>query len=239
MDNSQRFASTIQGIDSIGAPSSNPMGAAYSGLYQNLLKSSFQMPLAGAAASGMNADQSIKVANAEAAAEEARAARVAALKEKQQKLKDALEGKNYQVVKKDDGGFDYYDPLGQKINLMQYSRATGKNAADVLKDSQNSLDRQFVADYNNLQDLTNAYLNKDWKKVDKVGQTLGMKNPGDLRKLLETNQVKPEDLFKQFVQYYPNVYTMQPGGETGRVRGGNEPVFQLPSPQRNKIFGIF
>lgn len=233
-----KFAQTLNGIDSVGAPSDNPLGASYSGLYQNLLKSSFQLPLAGAATNARTADQSIKVANAEAAAEEARAARVAALKEKQQKLKDALEGKNYQVVKKDDGGFDYYDPLGQKINLMQYTRATGKNAADVLKDSQNSLDRQFVADYNNLQDLTNAYLNKDWKKVDKVGQTLGLKNPGDLRKLLETNQVKPEDLFKQFVQYYPNVYTMQPQGQTGRVRSSTEPVFQLPE-QRKKFLGIF
>lgn len=226
MDNSSRFANAISGVSSAGAPTDNPLGASQNALFQNFLRSSFQLPLSGAAVGGLGANEAINTANAEQAAALDRQKKAAELKDKTDKLKDALEGKNYQVVKKDDGGFDYYDPLGAKINLMQYTKATGKSPADVLKDSDNSLDRQFVADYNNLQTLTDAYLNKDWSKVDKVGASLGL-GSGQLKKALESNKIKPDDLFKQFISYYPNVYTGQPQGQTGHVRANNEPAFNL------------
>lgn len=138
-----------------------------------------------------------------------------------QALKDAMTGKNYQQVAKNDGGFDFYDPLGNKITLHQYTQAVGKNPVDVLKDSQNNLDQQYIRDFNDMQDLVNATYNHDSKTLDSIfSQRPGLKDA--------IKGLTPDQLIQQFRSYYPNVYGDT--GQTANTRNFQDQKSQLYQP---------
>lgn len=104
--------------------------------------------------------------NAKATADQEEAQRQAAAKaaEVEQAKKDNYEKalaemqdpKNYRQEIADDGGYHFYDPMGNKIDVQKYSRAVGKQIPDVLKDSQNQNDARFVQDYKDLLDYGRA-----------------------------------------------------------------------------------
>jgi hypothetical protein len=67
--------------------------------------------------------------------------------------------KNYQKVKKADGGYAFYDPDGKEISASDYANATGTKPSEVLADSENPIDIGYRDDYNNLQDYIHAKIN--------------------------------------------------------------------------------
>lgn len=143
------------------------------------------------------------------------------------KLQDLLQGKNYQQVKKADGGFDYFDPLGRKITINQYSQATGKDPVSLLKSSDNSLDRQYIRDWNEMNILTNGTPAEQKKVFDA--------HPG----LQESLKGVPVDqIYKQFIQYYPNIYSdsgqradYRQETPPGQTPPKNAPQVYTPQPQ--------
>lgn len=94
------------------------------------------------------------------------AQRKASLEAESQRLKDMTDPNKYQLRQKEDGGYDFFDPEGNQIDVATYTQRTGQRAADVLKDSQNPIDIQYVEDFNNLQGFFTALVNKDTKSIE-------------------------------------------------------------------------
>lgn len=116
-------------------------------------------------------------------------------KQRQQEIADSIDPSKYQQVENANGGYDFIDPKGQKITVDQYARVTGKNRAALLKDSSDPSDVQFRNDYNNLQDLLQATLDKDKTKLDEY-----YKNQPELKGM------KPADLINRFKTFYKGYF---------------------------------
>lgn len=138
----------------IGVPASS-LGASNAPEIAKLYEAGFQLPQAKLAA-GAQAQNAQNVVT-----EQENAAKLAAQKEK-----DKANIGAYKIVKKGDGGYDFFDPAGQQVDIATVSQRTGAKPAEILKDSENPTDIQYVQDYSNLQDFIRAVLSGDKKKRD-------------------------------------------------------------------------
>lgn len=121
----------------------------------NLYKSSFQLPqsqMAAGAISNIGQDQIDYQKKADAAAKK--------LEE------DMSDFSKYKQVQKDDGGYDFFDPLGNQVDIATLSQRTGKRPAEIVQDSQNPIDQQYLQDYTRLKDYGQAFY--DSAKGDKA-----------------------------------------------------------------------
>lgn len=143
----------------------------------------------------------------------------ASASQKLQELRDQVDPSKYQVVRKADGGYDFFDPQGNQIDIATYSERTGARPVDVLKDSENPIDMQYLRDYDLLQDYIQAHFDKDQAKVSEY-----QKNEPRLK------QVKtPEELIELFKRSYRRYYVprTQDSSAWGQRPGG--PLFSNPS----------
>lgn len=172
------------------APPPSTLGASQGPELANMYRSTFQLPLAtGAVSAAANTAGDI-------VAEQKRQAAIAA-----QKQKDQADPKSYKKVKKDDGGFDFFDSDGNQVDIATLAKRTNTKASDWIDDSENPIDIQYKNDYKNLQDLLNAVSSRDTKKVESFQQSF--KDEG----LPDITQQKPQDIIDQFKQYYERYYT--------------------------------
>lgn len=125
-----------------------------------LFNSQFALGAGAGPTAGLIGTARVDDANAQAAAAAANRRRASELSEKnreiKQKLADYQNPNKWQQVPKADGGYDFYDPLGKKVTVGQYSEVVGKQPYEVLKDSDNSIDQQFVKEYNALKAYSEA-----------------------------------------------------------------------------------
>lgn len=204
---------TITAGDQAG-PGASPIPGDFSVL-SNFNKSSFQAPYYRSGASQVTTQNAVNDANSQAGAVQ----KAQAINDRLKEIQRLQDPKNYKIVSKQDGGFDYQDPAGKPITLAQYSAVTGKDPASVLKDSTNSLDIQYVNDFNNLQKLINLRINNDPKWED-FAKGLG----GDtLVKTLKDTSNPADTLIKNFTQYYPNVYSNLPWNQYDSAAQVNKP----------------
>lgn len=129
-----------------------------------------------------------------AAAEEERAK--AARAAEAEKIRNKLDPSKYQRVRKEDGGFDFLDGDGNRIDIKRYAEVTGLRPSDILKDSDNPLDQQYVNDYSNTKGVIDAIQQGD---------------SDTLQGFLRENQsidpnMKPEDLMRELIRKYPHIY---------------------------------
>jgi len=211
---------------------------------QALYRSQFQLPVAGGQMAGRLGQESFDL-------EEQKRT----LKQKMQELEDRADPKKYQQVKKEDGGFDFYDGAGTPITVKQYADAQGKRVADVLKGSDNSSDIAFVRDYADMEDLMNAVYRGDLKKIVELNKAhpglsdhiyggykiIKRKKDGELafgdkdgnevsaEEVARKSKVKPEEILKPFREYYAQKFSVEPQGL--RARGANEPLYPRPQQQ--------
>lgn len=135
-----------------------------------------------------------------------------------QAKKDALDPSKYRKEIASDGGYEFFDPQGNKIDVKQYSAATGQHITDVLKNSQNPADTQFVTDYKNLQKLGGIMQNGDKAALDKL-----YKAQPDLKK--EISGKTYAQIVSDFRNYYPKFFNQQPENQsqTQTVYGNKTP----------------
>lgn len=208
----QLRAATL-GAPSIQAPAS-PLGASNAPELAQLYGSSFQLPLAsaGAQAAGNIAAQQVKEA------------------EQAKQHKDLLGNiQNYKIVQKQDGGYDFFDPDGQQVDIATLAQRTGVKPQDVLKDSQNPIDIQFRNDYSNLQDYINAVLSKDTKKVDAYQQA-------DQQLKQYTDKGGVDRLIKEFQLAYQRYYV--PRTQNPQAWGYNVPQNPIVPTAQSSAFGL-
>lgn len=155
------------------------------------------------------------VANA-AAAEEERAAE-AARQAQIQALKDKLDPGNYKAAKdREDGGFSFYDPDGNQIGIDKYAAVTGVNPADILSESDNPFDLQYVNDYKNTRGLVEAVQNGDRDAIE----TYKSQNA-------DVGKMTPEELMRQLIKKYPHIYGN--GNYKDSYQNNNNPLLRMPT----------
>jgi len=114
------------------------------------------------------------------------------LKEQQDDIKDPSK---YKIERKADGGFAFFGPDGKEVGIDNYTKNTGVRAADILKDSENPIDMQYLDEYDNLRGLMQAINNGDSAFVSAFNK----KNP----QLAGSN---PDSLMQAFTKRYPHIY---------------------------------
>lgn len=207
----QNFANAITQGNASGAPATPyPELAA-------LMKSSFQLPQVTAGAGGIANLASMKTKQEDQANEVGRQQKIDELKTKISGIKDMFDPGKYTQQRNDDGGFDFFAPDGSKIDLSQYAKVTGKKAVDILKDSENSNDLQYIQDYKSLQELANAFANGDKDYIDKL--------PDQMKDYLKGKTMS--DVMNDFKKQYPQIYGMQ-GQNTPLRQGGAEDTGTYP-----------
>ena len=131
-------------------------------------------------------------------------AKQAELKVAQQQAQDLQDPGKYEKVRNaQSGGFDFFDPLGNKVTLSQYSKVTQKRRDEVLKDSLDVKDLQYLQEHFNLEDYmnikvrskSNALAPEDQEFIDTVEE----QNP-DLK------SIPLNDIIKKFRSRYSGYY---------------------------------
>lgn len=197
MDELKRFAQAIQAGAGIQAPETSiPELAGY-------MRSRFTAPLVGSAGAGLGAMAGVKADQEEKAAERARQAQI-------QKLQDKLDPGKYRKERKDDGGFSFYDPEGNEIDIDTYAKRTGQRRVDAIKDSENPIDLQYINDWQNMNDLMQATYNGDEDRLSEFDERY--------------RKMKVQDLGKELINRYPHIYGM--GQYERSLQNLNNPVFR-------------
>lgn len=108
-----------------------------------------------------------------------------------------------------DGGYNFYDGKGNKININQFSLMVGKRPDEILADSQNPKDQKFVADYKVMRDFAGAWVNGDNQTL----QQLRASDPAKYNELISTYKT-PADMVNAFRNYYTDYYGDTSGKQT-------------------------
>lgn len=113
---------------------------------------------AGANQQAQNEDEQRKVAQAQAEAE---------AQAKASEIKRLSDPKNYKAVINDKGGYDFFNPNGDKISPVDYAKATNQHITDLYKKSQDPNDKDFTSDYNRVVELGRIFQSGDKDARDK------------------------------------------------------------------------
>jgi len=158
----------------------------------------------GAIKQGLSGGGSLAWQKAKEADEADEAARKAAM----QRISDKLDPQKYRRERKSDGGFAFYDPDGKEIGIDQYAQVTGMRLIDILKDSENPIDQEYISDYANMNDLAQAMYNGDSSTVE----SFISQNP-------ELKGAKVENLMTELIKKYPHLYGRGSYQQTLQNRG--------------------
>lgn len=109
---------------------------------------------------------------------------------------------DFERVQKEDGGFDYFDPYGNKITVEDYVRATGKTKQSALEGSASAQDQEFLQNYNMVKKMREAIYSGDKATIEEIGSQL--EDAG-----VDPSKIYPEDLMKSLIQSYPDYFTTE------------------------------
>jgi len=169
-------------------------GAGASSLAQNAFS--------GAAKTQANNEDATRTANERAAEVQDRKA-AAATADKEAFDKQMLDPSNFKRVAAQDGGYDFYDPAGRKIDVQTYAAAKGVRPDEALKDSGNPNDTDFVQNYNKTMELGRVMASGDQTTLDKFYKA----NP-DVKNNIDQLGIKGfSDYVKNFRQAYAPYFT--------------------------------
>lgn len=150
-----------------------------------------------------------------AVADEEEKRRQAAEQANIQRLKDQVDPSKYVKLRKEDGGFKFLDPDGNEIGIDRYSARTGQRPVDILKDSDNPIDLQYVNDYETMNQVMKASFQGDFNTVNSVLDKSGL-----------SRDYKPENFMQLLIKKYPHIYGVGKYEDTRKSL--NNPVFKLP-----------
>lgn len=175
------------------------------------MESAFALPGSEAGARAIAGGSAAIAAEQEAAAEAARRAREAEIQDQIRKEQDKVDPSKYYSLRNDQGGYDFFDPEGKKINVHDYAMITGQRVDQILADSENPLDIQFVEDYGTMRKIMNAYANRDVEALNQLKQA----DP-ELYQNIQ-NAGSPAELSRRFMDYYPDYFGRR-GGEPAKLQ---------------------
>lgn len=143
--------------------------------------------------------------------------------------KDRLDpGKAQMIMRADRSGYDFFNGVGEKININEFSLLTGKRPDELLADSDNPRDQKFVSDYNTMKTMANAWVNGDNETLTKFRQS----DPEKFNELV-TKYKSPQEMVRGFMDYYSDYY-----GSTTVINTADSPRFSGREPREgDKVYG--
>lgn len=112
-------------------------------------------------AAGQQAENEDQTRRAKAAAEDDE------MQKKAKELERLQDPDEYKAIINKVGGYDFFDPLGNKISPTKYASVKNLQMTDVFKNSQDPADEDFVEDYKRVTQLGKILQSGDKKKRDK------------------------------------------------------------------------
>ena len=203
MDQIQQFSQAVLN----GAGQATP--SSYIPEIANAMRSKFALGGISQAGKGMGV-----VASQVADDEEKR--REAARKQQLQELQDKMDPSKYQRLRKDDGGYAFFDPTGKEIDIDTYAKRTGIRRVDVLKDSENPIDQQFIYDYDQMNKLNQAIWSGDTASIQEYKAIFP--------DLFSNGDPTPEQINKRLLERYPHMFGM--GNYQKSLSNLGNPVFR-------------
>lgn len=153
-------------------------------------------------------------AAAGAQADEEEKRRQAAAKEQEAQVNLMNDPSKYQQLRKDDGGFAFFDPAGKEIDIDAFAKKTGQRRIDILKDSENPIDQQFIRDF----DMTDLVSQAIYQNDTETLQGLAEDHP-EVFKSGATQQGIMEELMRK----YPHIYGR--GSYEQTLKNASRPLF--------------
>lgn len=159
-----------------------------------LYQSSFQLPLSNAQTGAQAQQDQVTVENAKKAQAEAEA-----------RSRAFSDPSKYTVVQRPDGGYGFYGPDGKEVTAAQYAAVAGKLPTDILKDSQNPIDQQYIQDSKN---LSAYYKAKAQSKYDKGQAAIAKQIETQVKNAygLDLAKTPHQQVLQAFYSNYPTVY---------------------------------
>lgn len=196
---SDQYASLKSAV--LGAQANTAPGASPLGNFPELSKlysSGDQLAQTRLSSAAPNYNTGVQVSNDAAAASEARSAAAA-------KVSALSDPSKYKQVQKPDGGYAFYDPLGNEISASAFAAIHNSTPADVLKNSQNPVDIAYHQDYNNLQTYINAKIRS--KNSQKAADTASLiEQQVKSAYGIDLTKQSPAQIIQEFQKAYPTVY---------------------------------
>lgn len=189
-----------------GSPIQTSANASQMANLQNLSQLQFSDAATGLAA-GAAGGEANRAADKEEAERDA-AARIADILAKREEVQQKAaydkwqsenDPRNYRKEVADDGGYNFYDAAGNPINVQEYAAATNQRISDVLKDSENAKDQEFINDYNDTMKLGQIMTSGSKQDLDKFYKD----RPG-LKQYMEDNNINN---FADYVQRFRDAYS--------------------------------
>ena len=146
----------------------------------------------------------------------------AALEEKRKELErqrelDAKDPNKAMMKIREDGiGYDFFDGTGKQININTFSQLTGKRPDELLADSNNPRDQQFVADYNAMRTISSAWVNGDTETLAAYRQA----DPEKFNELVSKYK-SPAEMVRAFTEFYPDYYSVGESADRNRFSPGD------------------
>jgi hypothetical protein len=198
---SQAVLQGIQGGDRSAGSDNGAVNSFASGLFGDVLAKQGNVGVM----AGATADRQEQEAAAARAAEARR-------------LQDKMDPSKYRMQRKDDGGFDFFDPDGNSIDVKQYAQVTGRTPAEVLAKSENPFDIQFLNDYGSTRNLVDAIQTGDTDTITSY--------------VKDDNGIDPKstaaDIMGELARKYPHIYG-KGRYEDSFGQSNNKPLFKLSS----------
>ncbi len=164
----------------------------------------------------------------EAQEQVAAAKRAAALA--RQRQEDMSDPRKYRRVPKKDGGFDFFDPEGNQVDIATLTERTQTKPIDWIKDSQNPIDIQYLEDSNNLEDYIKAKLSKNTQKITQYEANTALGN--------YQGKGGADQLINDFKKHYERYYVPRTQNPNAWGSVPSDQPF-VPAPQSdNSGYGI-
>lgn len=206
----KQFTDALRGAQGIATPQSSIPEIA------NAMASQFRAGAVDLAGQASNVTANQNAEDEERLRKEAQARR-------QQELADKLDPSKYVKQRKEDGGFDFFDPSGNRIDVNRYAKLTGQTRAEVLADSDNPVDQQFLYDYNEMKRVNQAIWSNDTAEMEDIRSRYG-----------DISKKTPQSLNLELIKKYPHLW----GKGSYQESYGNigNPIFKTGGGTNGKLF---
>lgn len=137
---------------------------------------------------------------------------------------------NYKSIINDVGGYDFFDPDGNKISAVDYARKKNMQLVDVYKNSQDPNDKDFIDDYNAITEL-----GKIVQSGDKKARDAFYKKHPDIKEAYGNSTY--EEIVNDLRAQYPGYFRGPTELNRDNIAGVSPDSIQDPEPEdeRNKL----
>lgn len=150
----------------------------------------------------------------------------------QRKADEQDASKAQMIMKPDHSGYYFYDGTGKQLNINQFSLLTGKRPDEILADSDNPRDQQFVNDYKTMKAISNAWVNGDTQTLQKYRAA----DPSKFNTIVSQYKT-PADMVKGFMSFYSDYYANGNGANRKQGQTFSPANVTGPSKAQTKQLG--